>query len=188
MSSSLPLLSLEARNRRWRSAGCSLQKENDCITRKPRVPLFASSRVHPGAARDPSGLGSRGCWSAREPSMSPPGPPPDIPPWEFRCDQRLSQAWPGRALVQPRRIQNVLSSFPLLCHHARHSGISDFFPPDHNEQRKWVTSHPGESSPQPTTVTPVTVLRPAERAPRKAHAINHCRPNNLDSEPLLRLN
>ena len=152
-------------------------------------PTFCQFSGPSGGRQGPIRPGIKGLLvSPRAQHVAPWSAPPDIPPWEFRCDQRLSQAWPGRALVQPRRIQNVLSSFPLLCHHARHSGISDFFPPDHNEQRKWVTSHPGESSPQPTTVTPVTVLRPAERAPRKAHAINHCRPNNLDSEPLLRLN
>ncbi len=79
-------------------AVCSLQKENDCITRNPQCPTFSQFSGPSGGCQGPIGLGSRGCLvSLRAPACRPLSAP-EIPPWEFRCDQRLwsGMAWPGR--------------------------------------------------------------------------------------------
>ena len=92
------------------------------------LPVLGSIRGRLGPIRP----GIKGLFGAPESPACRPLSAPEIPPWEFRCDQRLcvrhGLAGP-LCCVHLERIQNVTSSFPLLCHHTRHFGSSNFFPP-----------------------------------------------------------
>ncbi len=126
MSSSVLLVSQETHKfLTWRSAVC---RRKTIASHGTPVSHFCQCSGPSGAARAPSGLGSGSCWSAPAPMSAPPVRPRDpalgIP---MRSKARSGVAWPGPRATWTH--QNELSSFPLLCHHARRSGISNFFPP-----------------------------------------------------------